>query len=388
MLFLRGLRDDQCWTLPPLQASLIFDDPNLHWSTYGFIDFSHLVTHAATHNYHVSFAMIPLDTWFAHQPTVGLFKTNTERLSLLIHGNDHISEELARPSSLRQSQQLFGQALQRITRFEERTGLRVGRVMVPPHGACSEQSLFTMAELAFEAACISRGSLRHHNPDAPWSAAIGMQRCDTVAGLPVFSRFSLLDDCENSILIAALLNQPIIPRAHHQDIAEGHRCLEDVASFVNSLGPVSWTSLDAIARSSYATKVEGDSLTVKMLTNRITLPVPARTAQIRIEQPPAAEGDARRNVVWRRFGGAAEWHPMAQNCIAADPGTTLDIWQPPPRPVRPQTLARRPYRLLPVARRLATETLDRTLPPLHRMLKYARRDARRHHRDAGTQSGP
>ena len=74
VLFVRSLAEDQCWELPPLQAAFMFDDPNLHWTSYGFIDYGEMVRHAVAGHYHVSMATIPLDAWFVHPPTSAIFK--------------------------------------------------------------------------------------------------------------------------------------------------------------------------------------------------------------------------------------------------------------------------------------------------------------------------
>ena len=36
--FLKRLTRDENWEAPPIRACLMFDDPNLHWPTYGFIN--------------------------------------------------------------------------------------------------------------------------------------------------------------------------------------------------------------------------------------------------------------------------------------------------------------------------------------------------------------
>src|SRR5208283_5127567 len=82
---------------PPLRACFIFDDPNLHWPRYGFVDYRQLAAQAEKENYHVSFATIPVDAWFTHSGTAGIFREHRSRLSLLIHGNNHTKRELARP---------------------------------------------------------------------------------------------------------------------------------------------------------------------------------------------------------------------------------------------------------------------------------------------------
>ena len=81
---------------PSSRACFIFDDPNLHWPRYGFVDFKEIAANATKHNYHVSFATIPFDGWFTHQPTAEIFRNNADRLSLAVHGNNHTRWELAR----------------------------------------------------------------------------------------------------------------------------------------------------------------------------------------------------------------------------------------------------------------------------------------------------
>jgi hypothetical protein len=65
----------------------MLDDPNLHWRTYGYVDYAQIAAHAKIHNYHMSFAMIPLDTWYVHKPTALLFQQNRNQISLLFHGS-------------------------------------------------------------------------------------------------------------------------------------------------------------------------------------------------------------------------------------------------------------------------------------------------------------
>jgi hypothetical protein len=60
--FLKRIRRRDEWQPPPMRACLMFDDPNLHWNTYGYVDLPLLARHARRFGYHVSLAMVPLDT--------------------------------------------------------------------------------------------------------------------------------------------------------------------------------------------------------------------------------------------------------------------------------------------------------------------------------------
>ena len=361
IVFLRSLTDAG-WQPPPLQASFMFDDPNLHWTSYGFIDYRQMVKQALAGRYHVSVATIPLDAWLVHPKARAIFKQHSDVLSLLFHGNDHVSDELGRPISAQATSEMLTQALTRIARMESRTGLEVARVMAPPHGACSEATIAGMARLGFEAVCVSRGSLHYHNPGAAWLQTVGMKPCDIVRGLPVIPRFGLSRNCTNDILIAALLAQPIVPMTHHQMVAEGYQVLDDTASLIHSLGPVRWHDMQSISRSLYAQQLGNGTLSIRMFSRMITVPVPFGVKEVRIvtESPTP--------LFWRRSNHSA-WNAAPPDVIPAEPGTTVEIASMTPEPQQ-HGMGRR--RLKPVARRLLTAGRDRMLPSIHRLARVRR----------------
>src|ERR1700674_3950292 len=80
--FLREISGNTTYKNAPLRAGFIIDDPNLHWPRYGFVNYREIAVHARKENYHVSFATIPLDTWFTHAATADLFRRNSRSLSL------------------------------------------------------------------------------------------------------------------------------------------------------------------------------------------------------------------------------------------------------------------------------------------------------------------
>jgi hypothetical protein len=252
--FLHWLREI-CASSPdsssPLKACFIFDDPNLHWPRYGFVDYRQLAAQAEKENYHVSFATIPLDTWFTHRGAAEIFHNQHHRLSLLVHGNNHTKRELARPYTEVERIGLLRQAIRRIERLERRSGLAVSRVMVPPHGACSEEMLAALPVCGFAAACISHGSLRAHNKARSWTKTLGFLPSELIRGCPVLPRWGVTGDLKNTILLAAFLKQAIILRGHHQDLKDGPELLDDLARFINGLGSVAWLNMTAMTRSNY-----------------------------------------------------------------------------------------------------------------------------------------
>jgi hypothetical protein len=264
----------------------MFDDPNLHWSSYGYIDYEVLTRHAAAHNYHVALAMIPIDTWFTHRATVSLFLENRRALSLLVHGNNHTFRELACNYSMAQSQGLAAQALMRIRHFERRLGMRVARVMAAPHGACTEPMANSLLRSGFEAACISHGSLLRHNPGKALQNRFGWGPSEFLGdGLPIIPRFRMSSDCAQNAVFGALTGQPIVPVGHHQDLRGGLGLLEDIAQQINRLGAVEWCSLERMARTNFLSRESGKGMALTMYSRQIEVQVPAGVEELIIQRP-------------------------------------------------------------------------------------------------------
>jgi hypothetical protein len=281
--WLREICRPMAYAGPPLRACFIFDDPNLHWTHYGFVNYREMAEHAARENYHVAFATIPLDAWFAHKSTARLFRNNARQLSLMVHGNDHTKQELARDYAPSDRVALLVEAMHRIACLENRADVPVSRVMVPPHGACSEAMLAELPRCGFEAACISHGSLRAHNAGKSWTRHLGYFPSELVQGCPVLPRWGLSGQVENAVLLAAFLGQPMIFRGHHQDLKNGIELLDDLAGFINRLGSVVWSNMTDLCRMNYQWRLEGDVFWVKPLGRKLLAQVPDQARQLVIE---------------------------------------------------------------------------------------------------------
>ena len=289
--FLREVTRKTVYQAPPLRATFIIDDPNLHWPSYGFVDYRELAAHARTHHYHVCFATIPLDTWFTHGATADLFCNNSRWLSLAIHGNNHGREELAQRYTDGERRGLLEQAIRRIERLEGKAKLRVCRVMVPPHGACSSDMLRDLPWSGFDAACISDGSLRAHNRQLPWTRTLGYFPSEVIEGCPVLPRWGLTGNVENTLLVAAYLGRPMILRGHHQDFKGGPGVFDHLAGFINGLGQVAWSNLTELSRRNYLWRMEGTCFRLKLLGSAVSFEVPAEATTVVVEEPNTTEAD-------------------------------------------------------------------------------------------------
>jgi hypothetical protein len=281
--FLHGLVGDQALSNPPLRASYIIDDPNLHWPNYGYCDYRDIADSARADRFHVAFATIPLDSWCVHASAADIFRNNASGLSLLIHGNNHAKHELAQNYSREDCAALLCQALARTRLLESKAKFGVSRVMVPPHGACSSRMLAELPRQGFESACISAGSLRAHNPGQSWTKSLGFAPSELVEGCPVLPRWAFAGTTDATLLIAAYLGQPLILRGHHQDLKDGLDLLRGFARTINSLGDVQWGSLGELSRLNYRHRVEGRTMIVQPLGTRVRVAVPAGVDELRVQ---------------------------------------------------------------------------------------------------------
>jgi hypothetical protein len=339
---------------PSLRAAFLFDDPNLHGMSYGHLDYRLLVEDAVRTGYHVAFATIPLDTWYASRRAVELFRVHRDVLSLIVHGNTHIKRELSRPLDPDARRALLRQGLARIERFERRYRVHVGRVMAPPHGACSEAMAAEMPALGYEALCISRPYPWLEQPP-PDRVLAGWRPTEILAsGLPVIPRLHFHAD-RSEIVLRAFLGQPVVLYGHHGDVRDGLDILRGASDEINRLGDVRWGSLDQIVSNMYETRVDGQRLFLRLFTRRATVRVP--------------EGISHLHVEW---SGSATSEPVIVNGKPADEsgvsiasGATAEIRVTRDGP-QPDGRVSRRVQIWPYVRRGLAESRDRVLPLVQR----------------------
>lgn len=281
--FLRTVSGYYQWQRPPVQAQFMFDDPNLHWPTYGLVKYQEIATRAAKENYHVSFATVPLDGWFTNGRAAEIFRSNPGRLSLCVHGNDHTKKELAQNYTSAGRVSLLRQAIRRIEKLERRAGVPVARVMVPPHGACAHEMLAEIPGCGFESACISHGSLRAHNRTKPWTKTLGYLPVENIGGCPVLPRWGFVGTTESTIFLAAFLDQALVLRGHHQDLKDGIELLDGFARIINRLGNVAWRNMSEISQRSCYSHVEAKSLRLRPWVNKVVLKKPVGADEVTID---------------------------------------------------------------------------------------------------------
>jgi len=354
--FLRRVTADIGWSPAPQRACFMFDDPNLHTARYGYLDYASLAAHARVHNYHVAIATVPLDAWYAGRRAVDVFHGNPERLSLLIHGNDHTRNELGCACTDGDALRRLAQALRRVARFERKTGLRVERVIAPPHGGCSESVLAQAPRVAIEALCTSA---------APLARCLNQTRLPLDFGLlpawfgpgncPVIRRWDLVYGLM-PLRLAAFLDQPIIAYGHHRDCAEGFGQLAEIANQVNTWSETAWTNMGTILRGNYRIKRDTELMHVQMCSRHVHVPVPEGVSHVAVHADSAPG----------RISVASSDGP-AEECT---PGVPFHVTSPRSLRLRmrsfeaidPVTVRPPAYRVWPSVRRALSMGRDRLLP--------------------------
>jgi hypothetical protein len=361
--FLRAQTEVIRWRPPAARASLLFDDPNLHWPSYGFVKLAELGAHALEHDYHVALATVPLDAWFAHPAALRALRESDGAISLLVHGNDHDGGELGRVATEAEAVSLAAQALRRVEAFGRRTGVAVDRVMVPPHEACSQATLSGLRRCGFEAITMTRPYPWIEFEPHSWlarpedaGALVGWGPAEFVEGVPVLLRHPIAGRSTAELTIRAFLDQPLILYGHHEDALGGPEALLNVVEGINRIGPTSWCSLKEIAATSFESRRDGSRLAIRLLTREAQIEIPAETEELTIELPTVGiEPD--RQVL--RLAGS-DVNPGEP--LAVQPGSSLEITLSPVDAIDPAAVPAPRRRPLAVARRLASEGRDRLRP--------------------------
>ncbi len=352
--FLRSIPGAVAWTPPPLRATFMFDDPNLRWRSYGFIDYRRLLAHADEHGYHAAMATIPLDCGWTHRPTADLFARRPDRLSLLVHGNDHVKQELRLLRDRRSGLAVAAQAVRRIERLQRRSGVRIDRVMTPPHGLCSEATTRALAAVGFAALCAEHPlPWTEHVPSDDLLAA--WRPAEFVGGCPVIPR-QPLDSIPASIALRAFLDQPLVIYGHHRDLADGYERLEEIAALVNRLGDVRWVSMAEMARANVELRVRGPHAALRPLARGVRVGLPEAVTELTVEEPDDLLAD-KRLTGWslpdgtlRAFGESA---PVPRVGVSVRLHGADDV--------SPEQIKAPPWRPWPKLRRVAVEARDRGL---------------------------
>ena len=379
LLFLKALcGDDDEWSPSPRRACLVFDDLNLRRATYGCVDFRAIAQSALERRYHAAVALIPLDANRVQPETAALFRDRPDQLSILIHGNDHLKLELARERPAAEQLAILAEARRRMAGVAARHALSICPIAEPPYGVFRSSYVQPFVSLGYEAVlCTIRQFLRC-NPPSAQSPAFGLLGAECLAGgLAMIPRIPAAEGWETESVLAAILGQPIVIAGHHFDADDNLRFIEELADYVNGLGPVAWSNLSDVASSRYAWRREGSTLRIRASSRHIVASLPDWVDAVVVERPWVADG-AGEVLRWSAPGQV----PSVQQCggvsasLPIAGGRSVEIVSPAANPVDPMRVAPPRASPWPMMRRMLAEARDRSYPylpsPLRQRPGFAR----------------
>jgi hypothetical protein len=363
--FLQQLCARFSWQQPTPRACFLFDDPNLHWWSYGFLDYRELSRHANEHDYCVTAAAIPLDHWYVHRKTAAFLAPSSSRISFAIHGNNHTREELRRLTDVSVATALAAQALRR-SETVARTGVEVSSVMVPPHGVLSLTTLEGCLRAGFEAVCADWAYwwLPGKHALAP---VAGWNPLDRLRGLPLIPRLHAVASELDDLVFRAFLGQPLVLYAHHTDLREGLDVLAVRADEVRSLGVTSWASLGALGRDVFSGYQRGDLVRLALYSRRAVVTIPEGVSFAEVVLPGGDPSQTGVSVGISDADGPRGVSPEERFSVTPGALTVSIETGSFPEPSQPGWNARA------VVRRGLTETRDRAAPLAERVAAGRRR---------------
>jgi hypothetical protein len=261
MIFLQYAAKDRAWHLPGRFANMTIDDPWLA-EPYGNLQYRALLDEMEKHNFHTTIAFVPWNFDRNDSKMIELFLEHKDRYSISVHGNNHNHQEFGdyrtRPLSGQTAD--AGQALARMEKFTEKTGIPYDRVMVFPHAIAPAETLKILRTDRYWATVNSEnvplGSTAPSEPLfvlRPWTLFynefLSLRR--TSAEVPVRNA---------NIAINAFLGNPQLFYVHQEVFEKGIDAFNPVADEVNRLEPaVKWTGLGDIVKHLYLVRARLDS---------------------------------------------------------------------------------------------------------------------------------
>jgi len=265
-MFFKYTFADYCWHSTEDYANLTIDDPWLTKS-YGHLSYIDLFGEMGKINFHTTIAFIPWNFDRSEPNVVTFFRDNPKSFSICIHGNDHDHQEFykyetkiddpwpEKPLNVQEAE--IRQALARMAKFKELTGISYDKVMVFPHGIAPARTLGLLKKFNF-LATVNSGNvpLGSKEPEDP------MFRLRSVTmkfeSFPSLNRYSP-SRTQGDIAIDLFLDNPLLFYAHHDFFEDGINAFNETAEMVNNIQPdIIWESLGNICQHLYLEKLRAD----------------------------------------------------------------------------------------------------------------------------------
>jgi peptidoglycan/xylan/chitin deacetylase (PgdA/CDA1 family) len=274
MMFLRYGGGERVWHTPGDYANLTIDDLWLR-EPYGHVNYEHLLQEAQQHDFHATIAFIPWNFDRSQPRMVSLFQAHPDRLSICVHGNNHVHQEFGPLDShpLGKQTKDIQQSLARMEKFKQLTNIPYDAVMVFPHSISPEATFSALKGTNFLATANSLNVPSDANTPSDVEFAL---RTATLrfANFPSLRRYSAETDIPKSQLaIDAFLGNPMLFYAHESFFVSGIDAFNKTADEVNQIQPgMKWQGLGDIAKHLYLERLRDDgNFDVRALSGSIRL---------------------------------------------------------------------------------------------------------------------
>lgn len=337
-------------------ANVIIDDLNLR-PRYGFVNTRALSGHVDEQQCAVSIAFIPWNCHRASRRIAELFRSRWPRLSVCVHGCDHVGAEFS-TASVATTMPMIASSLDRMRSLSSRTGVPHDKVMVFPQGCFSRAAMEALRHSDFLAA-VNTELVDHRTQSGVRAGELLKPAITSYGGFPLFLRRKLDEPIENFAL-DLLLGKPCLVVTHHDDFRSGMGPFLSRVQALNALeAGLHWTNLETMVRRTYSTRGDAASAaTVRLLAPSARLAPSEAGAQVSFSKAEPL-GDTRFDVL---VGGASVEHRRTGDDIvfqafvpAAAPEVQVRVASPPVVSRRGRPLS---YRGKVAARRYLSEFRD------------------------------
>ena len=254
---------ERTWHPPGYFANLTIDDPWLK-EPYGHLKYEGFLNEMEEANFHTTIAFIPWNYDRCEDKVASLFREHPDRFSVCVHGNNHDHYEFYKYETtlkdswpekpLCEQEEDIVQAVARMERFSELTGIDYDRVMVFPHAIAPAETLGLLKKYGF-ISTVNAGNI-------PLGSKLPSVQTSKHSFEPLlFENFASLDrrsasTVDNSDIEDGLSRgKPLLFYVHHEFFENGINTFNPIAEMVNAIEPsVQWKSLGYISRHLYLLK--------------------------------------------------------------------------------------------------------------------------------------
>ena len=260
MMLFHHAAGQRAWHSPGHYANLTIDDAWLR-EPYGYVNYENLLREMEKHNFHSTIAFVPWNFDRSQPAMVSLFRSHLDRFSICVHGDNHDHQEFGPYSNKPLSGQTYDikQALARMAKFQQLTGLAYDPVMVFPHSISPEPTLAVMKRYNFWATAnslnVPMGS------EAPSGAEFALRTATMkFANFPSLRRYSAEAPGPSSqLLVDGFLGNPMLFYVHQAFFSAGIGAFDETADIVNRIAPATeWRGLGYIAQHLYVERLRDD----------------------------------------------------------------------------------------------------------------------------------